>query len=284
MDPMADCQVVDNRPAVDGYKAKKGHALLESTELIFKELGLDSRGWQVVFGGNLTCMSGVGSSAATCVALARALSRFGELNDACINALAYRGESISHGAPSGVDTAVSTYGEMGIIRYQCTGDNWSIDAIHPPTPLYLVYAATDISVRVSRVHAIDEVGKCRGDAPEFAALLSRYHTLVRSGARALAMGDWSGLGEAMNTNHSVLRDLGVSCDELDHLVRRARQVGALGAKMTGMGRAGLIVALASGPEDQQSIVELLRPNATSVWCTTLKVVPDGLGSRVSREQ
>lgn len=271
-----DCRVMwngnsatisDNRPAVTGYKDKKGGELIESTALIFHELGIDPKGWDVVFDGDLTCTSGVGSSAANCVALARALSRFGSMSNERINLLAYRGESISHGTPSGVDNAASTYG--GIIRYQRRDDNWIIDPITPPKPLFFVYASTGITASTSSV--LRDVAKRREEDPDgFSTLLSRYRQLLQRGGDALLDGNLADVGTAMNDNHDLLRDLGVSCTELDHLVMIADRAGALGAKMTGTGRGGLIVALASDLSSQRAIADALRDSsATDVWVATL---------------
>ena len=88
--------VEDNRPAVPGYKVKKGEEMLESTQLVLRHLGVDTTkvGVTVTLGGSLTAVSGIGASAANCVAFARALGHALGLNltEDQVNAAAYEGK------------------------------------------------------------------------------------------------------------------------------------------------------------------------------------------------
>jgi mevalonate kinase len=75
-------------------------------------------------------------------------------------------------------------------------------------------------------------------------LFDRIGEVVAAARAALAAGDWPRLGGLLDANHALLRELGVSCDELDHLCDAARRAGALGAKLSGGGRGGNMIALA----------------------------------------
>jgi mevalonate kinase len=72
----------------------------------------------------------------------------------------------------------------------------------------------------------------------------------------------------MNANHALLQELTVSCQELDELVLAARDAGAIGAKMSGTGRGGLMIALTPTEEIQNSVAAVLEKLAPQVWKTT----------------
>jgi mevalonate kinase len=99
--------VEDRRPAVPDYKDTKRDEMLESTALVLKHLGVDSskRGVKIELGGTLCAVSGIGASAANCVALARALSdAIGKpLTEDQVNAAAYEGEKGYHGTSHSCD-------------------------------------------------------------------------------------------------------------------------------------------------------------------------------------
>ena len=73
----------------------------------------------------------------------------------------------------------------------------------------------------------------------------------------------------MNKNHELLQQLTVSCKELDNLVAVARENGAIGAKMTGTGRGGNMIALAPDEATMNKIAEALKKaRAAGVWTTS----------------
>jgi hypothetical protein len=112
--------VVDQRPAVPGYKDEKKEEMLEATRIVLQHFNVDpsKRAVSVEFGGPLCAVSGVGASAASCVALARALGHaLGlQLTEEQVNAAAFEGEKGYHGTPSGIDNTAATYG--GLLRFQ----------------------------------------------------------------------------------------------------------------------------------------------------------------------
>jgi len=110
----------DDRGATPSYKKDKLEQQKDSFDRIFKKMGLDNskKGIKIELGGNLYAASGIGASAASCVAVARALSEHFDLNlsDDEINDIAYEGEKGYHGAPSGIDNTASTFG--GLIWFE----------------------------------------------------------------------------------------------------------------------------------------------------------------------
>lgn len=184
-----------------------------------------------------------------------------------INRLAYIGESVSHGSPSGIDNTASTYG--GLIEFQSscgTGDIYRdpiIRKILTAGSLRLVYASTGITASTSKVLK-DVDGLRRKDTPRFREWIQRYKTIESNAVRAIENGELDRVGEAMNANHELLKTMGISCPELDEMVDAARKAGAVGAKLTGTGRGGMMVALAPDADTQQKILQAFHNMAWAI--------------------
>jgi len=211
---------------------------------------------------------GIGSSAALCVAFARALSNeFGlRLTNEQINALAFIGESEIHGTPSGIDNTAATYG--GMFRFE-RGDRTPIE-IGPIEiePIEIVLIESGKSTNTKTV--IDAVKAFQEDNRELvASIFNDYQKLVDHAFQALQDYDLSRVGTLMNENHRLLQKLTVSCDELDTIVQMARDAGALGAKLTGTGRGGLVVALTPGAQRQAAVAQALDNAGYAVLPTTI---------------
>lgn len=93
--------------------------------------------------------------------------------------------------------------------------------------------------------------------------------VVNDAEVAIDTNDLEKLGSLINDNHVLCQELTVSCKELDDLVLAAREAGALGAKMSGTGRGGLMLALTPTDEIQTAVAEALKNSGAShVWKTT----------------
>lgn len=122
----------------------------------------------------------------------------------------------------------------------------------------------------------DVRAKKEADEKWFADIMNKYTTLVTEAEQVVQEGDLNKLGKLMDDNHALLQELTVSCKELDDLVDAARAAGAVGAKMSGTGRGGLMIALTPTEELQNyvaSALEKLAPSALEklapqVWKTT----------------
>lgn len=222
---------------------------------------------KLTFSGDLTAVSGIGASAAQVVALSRAigLAMPLSLTEDEVNAAGYEGEKGYHGTPSGIDNTAATFG--GVLRFQRTDSAPIFVKKKLPAPVRIVYASTGITASTSKVVA-DVKAKKDADPEWFDALLAKYVALVTKGEAALDAGDWPQLGELLNQNHALCQELTVSCKELDDLVLAARAAGALGAKMSGTGRGGLMLALTPTEESQAAVAEALKKLAPQVWMTT----------------
>lgn len=190
--------------------------------------------------------AGLGSSAALAVALVRALagSCGRGLDDAEVEAIADRAERCFHGNPSGIDVAVAARGGMGLYRR-----GHGLTAVRAaPLPLLVGLSGQPRSTAdmVARVAAARAARPAEVDA-ELAALgahAERAAALVSEGTGAVAE-----LGAIFVDAHRRLAGLGVSTARLDAMVEAAMGAGAVGAKLTGGGGGGAIIALAPGRED-----------------------------------
>ena len=268
-DETSDLEIVDNRPAVPNYKVQKAEEGEKAIKLVFDHLKISSKGLKLTFGGNLCCASGIGASAAQVVSLARALNSEYNLNlsEDQINQAGYEGEKGYHGTPSGIDNTAATF--AGLLKFQRTDSDPIFIKKKLKEPIRIVYASTGITASTTTVVG-DVRAKKEADPAWFDDLLQQYLQLVSKGEEALDTGDVNTLGSIMNENHILCQKLTVSCDELDRLVDAARSAGAVGAKMSGTGRGGLMVALTPTVELQDKVAAELEKIAPQVWKTSFQ--------------
>ena len=262
-------EVIDNRPAVPLYKVQKKEEGDEAINLTLTHLGVDTkaRGVKLTFGGDLCCASGIGASAAQVVSLARAVNIADNrsLSEDEINAAGYEGEKGYHGTPSGIDNTAATFG--GLLRFQRTDGAPIFEKKSFSSAIRIVYASTGITASTTAVVG-DVRSKKEADEAWFANIMERYMALVTEAEKVVEEGDFNKLGKLMDQNHALLQELTVSCKELDDLVDAARAAGAVGAKMSGTGRGGLMIALTPTEEIQDAVASALEKIAPQVWKTT----------------
>jgi mevalonate kinase len=209
-------------------------------------LGLASRGFVVRVRSELPAGAGLGSSAALAVAVLRALAVVAGRTLSADEELALGREleAIFHGHPSGIDPAAAALGSC--FRF-VRGEPPRVTRMSPPEALPLVIALA--GSRRSTGTAVQGLRqRWQAEPRRYEALFDRVAAVVERGARALEQGDLGALGDAFNQNQELLAELGVSAPEVDALVTRARTAGALGAKLTGGGAGGAVIALAPEPE------------------------------------
>jgi mevalonate kinase len=169
--------------------------------------------------------SGLGSGAAVSVAIIRALSGFlGQpLPDEQVNQLAFEVEKIHHGTPSGIDNTVVTYGKpVYFIKKK------PIKTFHVEVPFTVMIAGTGISALTREsVTAVRKLWEA--DKPRWETVFTRVGEIVWNARQAIERGDLVELGRLMNANHKLLREMTVSCAELDKLVEAARSILVIGA-------------------------------------------------------
>ena len=183
----------------------------------------------------------MGSGTAISVSIVRALAaHFGAaLPDAEVSALTFEVEKIYHGTPSGVDNTVVTYQKP---VYFVRGRR--IEVLMVRNPFLLILADTGVA-SPTHVAVGDVARRWQCDRGECDAIFDKIGLLVNGARRAIELGNPAELGPLMNENQGLLRSLGVSSPELDRLIGAALDAGALGAKLSGAGRGGNMIALAS---------------------------------------
>lgn len=229
-------------------------------------------GIRIALSGNLPiATSGLGTSAAQCVAIARALSNMFslKLTDEQINRTAYEGEKEIHGNPSGIDNTAATYGGMFWFEKNTSRKhNQKIQKISLSHPVEIVLVDSGKTTRTKEV--ITEVKTFIEKSPKCAkTIFENYKTLVHKACETIKRSDLRTLGDLMNKNHELLQQLTVSCPELDRLVSLARDAGAIGAKLTGTGRGGLVLALTPGKKLQQAVATSLQLHRYTTLQTTI---------------
>jgi mevalonate kinase len=183
--------------------------------------------------------SGLGSGAAVSVALVRALSAWLErpLSDAQVNAYAYDIEQLHHGTPSGIDNTVITYAKP---VYFVKGQ--PLELLRISQPFTIVIGDTGLAAPTKA--SVEDVRRLRESDPgRWDRVFDRIGALTHQARTAMQSGDWAQLGALMNQNQALLQELTVSSPELDRLVSAALHAGALGAKLSGGGRGGNMIAL-----------------------------------------
>lgn len=264
--------VNDQRPATPGYKEKKNNEVMQSITNVLNHLKVDieNQRLEISFAGDLIAASGVGASAAQCTSLARALNETFNLNldDEKINEAAYEGEKAYHGTPSGIDNTASTYGGLiWFVRNLGTGKN-TMDLLQSPRKMLIAIANSGITASTTEVVA--DVRRLREENPEkFEKIFGEYRKLVEAAKKALLKGDIATIGNLMNKNHKMLQQITVSGETNDELVEISLENGAIGAKLTGTGRGGLVIGLAENEATQEKIVNVIEKKGYSAWRTTI---------------
>lgn len=198
---------------------------------------------------------GMGSGTAVSVAVARALAGyFGvHLPDEAISELAFEVERIHHGRPSGIDNTVVTY-ERPV--YYTRGQ--PVETLVVGQPFRLILADTGVSAP-TKISVGDVYRSWQTDPQRYDALFDRIGEISQAARLIIEDGDPARLGGLMNENQQLLREIDVSSPEIEKLVAAALQAGAGGAKLSGGGRGGNVIALVS-LEVSSSVEEALRNN------------------------
>jgi mevalonate kinase len=260
----------DNRDEVPGYKEKKKLQQAESISRILEVMGIDPRSnpIKITYSGSLLAGSGVGASAASCVSLARALNEEFSLGYDIekINRVGWEGEFAYHGIPSGVDNTASTYG--GILFFRVSGNETFFDRIAVRHPFEVVLADSGVTSDTSTLDAHVEAERAK-DPDVFKNRLDTIRRQGREMKQGLEDGNLDAVGALMTENHSMLRLMGLSHERLDYLCDKALSLGSPGAKVTGGGRGGYMVALTPGSGLQQRVAAAFAAEGCKVMTPVL---------------
>ena len=260
----------DNRIEVPGYKEKKKEQQARSIDRILEVMNIDVKKnpIKITVGGSLLAGSGVGASAASCVSLARALNEAFNLGYSIeeINRVAWQGEFPYHGIASGVDNTASTYG--GLLLFYLKNKQQNFEKIPTPKPFEIVLANSGITANTALLDIFTEQQK--KDNPEL--YWSRLKAITNQAyemKKVLEAGDLENVGRIMSENHKILVEMEMSHEILDHLCKMALDNGALGAKVTGGGRGGYMVALTPGAKLQDTVASAFEKEGYKVIRATI---------------
>ena len=190
---------------------------------------------------------GLGSSAAVAVAITRALAEAAgvELTDERVNAIAFACEKLAHGTPSGVDNSISTFAKPMLF---CNDGGLQLEVLDlTDTPPLVIACGTEAGLTGVEVAAVRQ--RYERAPAHYEALFEEIDRISLAGVELLQAGDYEELGLAMNICHGLLNAIEVSTPELERMVALARRAGAAGAKLTGAGGGGSVVALCPGEMD-----------------------------------
>lgn len=228
------------------------------------------RGFRLTVTSAIPIASGLGSGAAITVAILRAAGDYLGLADRLtpetISALAFEVEKVHHGTPSGIDNTVVTYEQP--VFFRRSEPHNQIEIFKPHTALQILIGDTGV-----RSATRDVVGDVRqqwlGATDRFERIFDACGQIATEAQSAIVSGDVLRLGELMNENQRWLVDMTVSSPELDNLVWAARAGGALGAKLSGGGRGGNMIALVTDATRETVRDRLLAAGAVRVLASEL---------------
>lgn len=206
---------------------------------------------------------GLGSGAAVSTALVRGLSDyFGrELGPEELSALVYEAEKFYHGTPSGIDNTVISYGQP---IYFVRGKPPQFFKVGKP----FLLAIGDSGVESPTKVVVGEVRRrWEGEPSKYERLFDGIGRIAKRAREEMEEGNLEGLGSLMDENQALLADLGVSSPQLDGLVKVARESGALGAKLSGAGQGGCVIALIEERTREEVAAALERGSAQRVIVT-----------------
>jgi len=266
--------IKDERKGAKGYAEEKRAQQIESIERMLKTMGIEPKtaAFNIWLGGNLPGFSGLGASAASSVAIARAIAEEFRMNlpDEKINEIAYEAEKAYAGTPSGIDNTAATYGGLLWFKKNMSGGANTIEKISIRKPVEIIIGSTGI-VANTKAMVAGVTERKKKNPQKYDLLFKRAEELAFTAKKALKDFDLRKVGELMNENHHLLQKIEVSCKELDHLVDLARAQGAFGAKLTGGGGGGCMTALTPEKELQEKVAKTIEKEGFEVLRTKIGV-------------
>jgi mevalonate kinase len=266
--------VKDVRKAAKGYAEEKRLQQLESIDRILRAMSIapGTVAFDILLGGTLPGFSGLGASAASSVAITRAIAQeFNiKMSDERVNEIAYEAEKAYAGTPSGIDNTAATFGGLLWFKKNIASGANTVEKLHIRQPVEIVIGSTGVVANTKAM--VEGVSERKRKHPEkYDVLFEQAEALALIGRKALLAFDLKKVGELMNDNHRLLQQIEVSHEKLDLLVDIARKQGALGAKLTGGGGGGCMVALTPGEELQERVAKAIENASYEVLRTRIGV-------------
>lgn len=242
-------------------------ALMTVSHLSLQRLDVAPPDATIAIESDIPMASGLGSGAAVSACLARAIAlAAGVVIDLdTLNNIVYQVEKIYHSTPSGIDNTVVVHEKpVYFVR------NQAIETLSIGRPFTIIVADTG-KTALTKI-AVDDVQELFNANPsDVQTVFDAIGQISREARKSIESGDIETLGPLMTKNHEYLQKLTVSSPELDKLVAAAMESGALGAKLSGAGRGGNMIALvAPGNDPQKTKRALLNAGATRVFVSNIE--------------
>lgn len=241
------------------------YSVYKSLDMIFEKLGLQDRNVKIEVIPHVPRAMGLGGSAALVVAIIRALDEHFQLhlNDEQVNVLAYESEMLAHGNASGIDNTLATYGRSIMFK---RGDPPELEDLKISEDIPIVIGLTGVESLTAKM--VSNVRKAwENNKSIYERIFKEIDDLVLQSVKAIEKNDLQQLGELMNINQGLLNALQVSSRELEELIEISRRNGALGAKLTGAGGGGAMVAIC--PEDAEKVAYAMRAAGYKAFVTKI---------------
>lgn len=252
--------------------ADEGDPLAAAVRLVQEAAGVAQLPYlTITVRSNIPIAGGLGSGAATAAALIRALSLHLERPDLASNeavsSLTYEIETLHHGTPSGIDNTVVAYERLVYFVRQSPENR--IETFRTGQPLRLVIA--DSGIRSSTRAVVGDVRRRWQAEPErFEEIFTACGRIAGAARTAIEEGKLEEVGALMQENQVWLKQMTVSAPEVDRLVEAAVEAGALGAKLSGAGRGGNIIALVTETSEATVREGLASAGARKILATVVR--------------
>ena len=247
-------------PRVDSDRVRDDDRPVQLLVAVARHFGVAPEEIIATVESELPAGAGFGSSAALVIAMVRAMATWARqtVTPSALLRLGREFEAMFHGRSSGVDPAAAALGGCFWYALEAAGKVEPVagtDGGAEPPFVGPVALGAPVELIVARRPGARRTGTAVGgvrdrwlvDPPRYDRLFDAVGSIVGHGVQALRAGDVAALGATFDANHAILCDLGVSSAEIDALVSEARRAGALGAKLTGGGAGGSILALVRDP-------------------------------------
>ena len=256
----------------DNWKSiPQDHPLIAAINGVLETVGIEQTpALTIRITSTIPVAAGLGSGAAVSVAIIRALSEFlgRPLGRQEISHLAYEVDKLHHGTPSGIDNTVITYEKPIYFIKEGFDHPGTQEVFQVSKPFVIVIADTGIPSPTSQ--AVGDVrASWQKDKITFETLFERAGEIASQARTALTSGDNSALGPLMNANQVLLEQMGVSSEKLERLIQTALEAGAPGAKLSGGGRGGNMIALVKDDSARNVAEALQAAGAASTIITTV---------------
>lgn len=230
------------------------HPLAATARLVIEKLNIHSiPACRIKVSSTIPTSAGLGSSASVSVSFVRALSTFlgHPLDDEMVNQIAFEIEKIHHKSPSGIDNTVVTFQHP--VYFQI---GKKVQILKVAQPFTIVIA--DSGLKSSTGDVVSGVRERWLSSKTFYdSCFDEIGKITNQIRETLEYGRIEHIGSYLVKNHELLKQIGVSIPALDHLVEVAMLNGALGAKLSGSGGGGNMIALVN-EDTSESVSEALK--------------------------